>query len=246
MSLILPDIDNRVRIAVKQFWTGRQNQTEKQLAKERVRDAGTRSSVTGGGHMDGFVHLVRDSLVHVGLPEDCILTGRRGIVVPGYYRPTKQWDLLAVHKRRLLAAVEFKSQVGSIGNNLNNRTEEALGNSTDFLKAYEKGLFLKSSQPWVGWVMVLEDSQITGRPVMLKEDHFPVDPIFREASYAGRYQILAKRMLHERQYSGASVILTPRKTGASGVYREPDEELTIRRFVGGLVGHVGGYLSSLK
>ncbi len=38
----------------------------------------------------------------------------------------KKWDLLVV-EGCLIAAIEFKSQVGSFGNNYNNRTEEALG-----------------------------------------------------------------------------------------------------------------------
>ena len=246
MDPIIPDLDKRTKEAIKQFWLGRKGQAEKQKIAGKVQDAGTRSSVTGGNHMDGFVNLVADSLLHVGLPKDCIVTKRRGVVIPGYYRPTKQWDLLAIYNHNLLAAVEFKSQVGSIGNNLNNRTEEALGNSTDILKAYEKGLFLKSPQPWLGWMMVLGDSEVVNRPISARADNFPVDPVFKSTSYSGRYQILAKRMLHERHYSGACVILTPNGDGVSGAYKEPDNELTMRRFIGGLAGHVSGYLATLK
>ena len=42
-------------------------------------------------------------------------------------------------RAHLVAAVEFKSQVGSIGNNFNNRTEEALGNAGRYLEGIRRG-----------------------------------------------------------------------------------------------------------
>jgi len=36
-------------------------------------------------------------------------------------------------------AIELKSRVGSFGNNVNNRTEEAIGNAADIWRAYEEG-----------------------------------------------------------------------------------------------------------
>jgi hypothetical protein len=52
--------------------------------------------------------------------------------LPGFFRPTKEWDLLAIHDGKLLAVIEAKSQVGpSFGNNFNNRTEEAMGSALD-------------------------------------------------------------------------------------------------------------------
>jgi hypothetical protein len=49
---------------------------------------------------------------------------------------------------RLLAGVEFKSQVGSFGNNYNNRTEEAIGSATDIWAAYREGAFKPSVHGW--------------------------------------------------------------------------------------------------
>ena len=50
----------------------------------------------------------------------------------------------------LLAAFEFKSQVGpSFGNNFNNRTEEALGSATDLWTAFREGAFQTSQRPWL-------------------------------------------------------------------------------------------------
>ncbi|TCM33223.1 PaeR7I family type II restriction endonuclease [Kribbella sp. VKM Ac-2568] len=55
---------------------------------------------------------------------------RRSAVIPlpGFYRRAKEWDIVT-YRGILVAAVECKSQVGSFGNNFNNRTEEAIGNA---------------------------------------------------------------------------------------------------------------------
>jgi hypothetical protein len=77
--------------------------------------------------MDGFVRLVRDLLIAARVPEQCIALDKR-VELPGWFRAEKKWDLVIVHDDQLLAAMEFKSQIGpSFGNNFNNRTEEALG-----------------------------------------------------------------------------------------------------------------------
>ena len=55
------------------------------------------------------------------------------VEIPGWYRPEKKWDLLVVADNKLLAGIEFKSQVGSFGNNYNNRTEEAIAQRFGYL-----------------------------------------------------------------------------------------------------------------
>jgi hypothetical protein len=80
--------------------------------------------------MNGFVNLVRDLVCKSGLP-DAHVYCEKYVELPGWYRPEKKWDLLIVSDGRLLAGIEFKSQVGSFGNNYNNRTEEAIGSATD-------------------------------------------------------------------------------------------------------------------
>jgi len=58
-----------------------------------------------------------------GLAKAQVLRNGRVLTLPGFFRPTKLWDLLVLHEGRLVAALEFKSQVGSFGNNFNNRDE---------------------------------------------------------------------------------------------------------------------------
>jgi hypothetical protein len=95
-------------------------------------DQGLRSAVTGGAQMDGFIDLFTSLIVAAGIPEQFVFR-KRAVELPGFFRPTKEWDLLVVRDKTLLAAIEAKSQVGpSFGNNFNNRTEEAMGSALDF------------------------------------------------------------------------------------------------------------------
>ncbi len=64
-----PKLRARLRAAVKQFWTTRETQAQRQGAVSGAKDAGARSAVTGGAQMNGFVTLVRDLLCESGLPK---------------------------------------------------------------------------------------------------------------------------------------------------------------------------------
>lgn len=125
------DLDRRLSDAVKSFWEKRIEQDQKQK-QDGKKDQGTRSAVTGGAQMDGFIKLIRDLIISTGISNIDIFYNK-AIELPGYYRPTKEQDLLVVSPDGLLVAIEVKSQVGpSFGNNFNNRTEEAMGSALDF------------------------------------------------------------------------------------------------------------------
>lgn len=85
-------------------------------------------------HMTSLAAFVRQMFVDAGLHEDDVFVDR---AIPGYYRRSKNWDVVATHKGHLVGVVELKSQVGSEGNNGNNRIEEALGNAFDAGTAQE-------------------------------------------------------------------------------------------------------------
>jgi len=145
-------IERRVGKAVKHFWSAREKQGKSPGTSSGVKDYGTRSKVTGGKQLDGFIELAREILIEAGLPSTTIfIKGRAEVTIPGFFRPTKNWDLLVVADGYLLAALEFKSQVGSFGNNYNNRTEEAIGNATDLWTAYRHGAYAESPRPWLGY-----------------------------------------------------------------------------------------------
>ena len=119
------------------------------------------------------------------------------------------------------ASVEFKSHVGSFGNNFNNRVEEALGNATDLNTAYREGAFQPSSKPWLGYMMLLEEHKKSTRPVRLREPHFPAFPEFHDASYQRRYELFCTRLVRERLYDAACLIVSPSDKGSNGEYKEP-------------------------
>jgi hypothetical protein len=219
-----PHWQERLAEAIRFFWKTRQAQSERQGSRTGSRDSGSRTAVTGGKQLDGFVDLLRDFLENAGLDRPCIYTSRK-VELPGWYRAEKKWDLLIVRDSQLIAAMEFKSQVGSFGNNFNNRTEEALGNASDIWAAFREGAFKPSLRPWLGYVMVLEETKKSLSPIGVQEPHFKVFPEFRDASYAKRYEVLLTKLVRERLYDSAALILTDRLTGKDGTYSEPSPEL---------------------
>lgn len=205
--------DERLRAAVQHFWSVRRRQSKSQGRSTGVRDQGGRTAVTGGKQLDGFAELLRDLLVEAGLDETSICLRKKYRYLPGFFRPHKEWDVLAIVDGDLIAVLEFKALVGSFGKNLNNRSEEAIGNATDFWAAYRDGVFSGSARPWVGYLMLLEEAAESTSPVAVNEPHFPVDEEFRSASYAERTEILLTRMVRERLYDATCLILSKREEG---------------------------------
>lgn len=229
-----PVLEKRLRQAIKHFWTTRETQAQKQGSKTGSRDAGARTAVTGGRQMDGFVSLVRDYLCENDLPKTHVYCEKQ-IELPGWYRPEKKWDLLIVENGQFLAGIQFKSQVGSFGNNYNNRTEEAIGSACDLWAAYREGAFKPSARPWLGYMMLLEDVPGSSRAVKAQEPHFKVFPEFKNASYAKRYEILLTKLVRERLYDSACFLLSDSKKGLNGSYKEPAAELNFEKFMSSLL-----------
>lgn len=194
--------------AVEDFWRIRREQGSRGTG----RDTGSRKSVTGGRQMGGFAEIMKKVAIDAGVPEGCIFLA--GSQIPGYFRPTKDWDLLIVSPgRRLVASFEFKSQVGSFGNNFNNRVEEALGSAVDLHTAFRERAFGAQPAPWLGYLLVVEKSEQSDTPVAVKEPHFSVMEEFRGTSYLDRYGIFCSRLMLERHYDSACMIWTSETGG---------------------------------
>jgi hypothetical protein len=237
-------IDRQLREAIKLFWTTRDSQHEKQGQSTGKRDAGLRAAVTGGKHLDGFTQICRELFIRGGVPEAHVYWKDKR-QLPGFYRAEKSWDLVVVADGQLLAVIEFKAQVGpSFGNNFNNRAEEALGNATDLWAAYREGAFQPSARPWLGYVFILEDCPRSREPVKVNEPQYPVFPEFRGASYAKRYEILLTKLLRERLYDGACLLLSKRDAGKSGKYECPSPELSFPMFAAGLTARAVAFAQS--
>lgn len=243
VGIRLPNIAEMTQRAVADFWQTLAQQGDKQRGKDA--DRGERAAVTGGKQMDGFCQLVSRALLANGIKSTSIHLDAN-LELPGYFRPTKTWDMLIISQGRLVAAIEFKSQRGpSFGNNFNNRTEEAIGTTQDLWTAYREGAFGRAPRPWLGWVMLLEDCAKSTNPVKVLEPHFEVFPEFRGASYAGRYELLFRRLTREKLLDRAAFIMSP-KDGA-GAYSEPaPDDLGMKPFLAGLLGHAISYEESLR
>lgn len=188
--------------------------------------------------MEGFIRLISQLAESAGIDDACIYT-KRSLELPGYFRPTKQWDVLIVARGMLLAVVEAKSQVGpSFGNNFNNRSEEAIGSAVDLWTAYRDGAFEESPRPWLGYIFLLEGCNESRSQVSVQEPHFRVFEDFKEASYQKRYEILLRKLIRERHYDAAAYLVTERESGLRGDYVEPARDLNFQRFASSLTGHL--------
>jgi hypothetical protein len=226
--------------AIRSYWTVREAQAAKQLASGRT-DAGLRGQATGGAHLDAIAMLLEEVFINAGFPPSAIRRST-GIELPGYYRPTKKWDLVVVDQGRLVAAIELKSHVGpSFGNNVNNRIEEALGSAVDVWKAYENGL-LGPTRPWLGYLLLLEETARSTSPVRLSTTVFPADPAFVGTSYKDRYRILCRRLVRERLYDAVCFVTSSKVPGEP--VQQPDPEIGFDNFVASIVGWAA-YLKAL-
>jgi hypothetical protein len=224
-SLLPADFEDRVQSAIRIFWSSREK-----VATNR-KQGGSRDKVVAGKNMDGFIDLVDSVASHCGMPAGVVRRGKGKATLPGYFRATKDWDAVVVNQGRLLAVFEFKSHVGSLGNNLNNRCEEAVGSAADLWVAHNHGAYGRRSPlcsdlehefekaeaatsladprpPFVGWLMLLEESERSQRRVKCSEPHYPVFDEFKAASYARRYQILCERLVERHFYSAAALELS--------------------------------------
>jgi hypothetical protein len=166
---------------------------------------------------------------------------------------------MVVSEGQLVLAMEFKSQAGkSIGNNVNNRSEEAVGSAKDIWIAFREGRFGNSPPPFLGYFFLLEDHDKVKTPVGNKEPYFPVDPEFRGdakknkkgvekyqgVSYSKRYELLCRRLVLERLYSSACFLMATNHRGTT--ITQPADDLSFQRFVAALRGHVVTFLGSLQ
>jgi hypothetical protein len=234
MSIDLVDYQNKAEEAVKVFWRRREAARQMQIERGSV-DQGERAGVT----VDGFLSLMKDIVHKNGLEHADICLKGQVLTLPGYFRPTKLWDMLVLNGKRLVAAIELKSQVGpSFGNNFNNRTEEAIGASVDLWTAYREGAFGDNPRPFVGWMILVEDCDDSRSPVRGSSPHFPIFPEFDGSSYADRYNILCRKLVQEQLYTAATLLLAPRSAVGTGEYTELSELTSLKTFVSTLAGHV--------
>lgn len=240
MALDLADYESKARDATMAFWGNRQKALEAKIEAGKI-DTGERGAVTAGNTMDGFTALMIDLVRANGLGHAKIYQQRSVLTLPGFFRPTKLWDILVILDGRLIAAVEMKSHVGpSFGNNANNRAEEAIGTAHDFWTAYREGAFgAEAARPFVGWLVMVEDADKSRRPSQRESSlHFPVFKEFKGASYLERYDILCKKLVLENLYTAACVLASPRAAVTTGAYEDMSDLTSLKSFVASFAAHI--------
>lgn len=248
MSKLLPEsFEDDVKNSIRVFWESRNK--GKTSSQE-----GSRGSVIAGKNLDGFTQIIKNVAIHCGLPESAVIvTGRKTLTIPGYFRPTKMWDAIIFYKGHLLAAFELKSQVGSFGNNFNNRSEESIGSASDFWTAHrEKAYNIRNVsnkkyknekdiaiQPFLGYLMLLEESEGSTRPVGVDEEYYHVFPEFKDASYAERYCVLLDKLISEKLYNSACFILSEQEKGIKeGYHKVENDSLSPKSLFSSFAGHL--------
>lgn len=230
---------NLTDAAVAQFWETRTTAAQRQGSATGVRDQGERTAVTAGNHLDGFEHLCREILGDASDGKCKFHIGKSAPTLPGFFRPTKCWDIVATIEEKLVAVIEFKSQAGpSFGNNFNNRTEEALGSASDFWTAYREGAFGKENRPFLGWIMLLEDCDKSNQPVKINSPIFPSFREFENASYAKRYDLLCSKLIQENLYTHAALITSKRGGGKASCL---SDQTSISSFIKVMYGAAMGF-----
>lgn len=240
MKINLAPYQKQLKQAIEHFWATRNRQIIRQKEGKRT-DQGNRGAVTGGKQLDGFIELLATAARNIGIPEEYIFL--KGAHLPGYFRPTKEWDFLIIApNKKLIAVAEFKSQVGSFGNNFNNRTEEALGSAVDLWTAFREAAFPNQQAPWLGYLMILERTEKSTSEVRLNTPHYPVFSDFENTSYLDRYQIFCRKMMLERHYTSTALLWTSRDGGHGNV----SEEISFENFLLSFMGYLQGKLNEFE
>ena len=226
-----------LKAAVSDYWHRRIGQAESQTQRG-IHDAGTRGEVTGGKQLDAFADILSNLAKHAGYADSEIYT-HTSLPLPGYYRPQKNWDLAICRNRRILAAIDLKSQSGSFGNNFSNRAEEVIGLARDFQTAYREKAFGISPYPWLGYFFLLEDSEPSRKVVKLAPSPLPPMTKFENTSYQERYRLLCEALILERDFSATSLLLSRKPSGtAEALYSEPRADLSFNAFCRSFFTHI--------
>ena len=144
--------------------------------------------------------------------------------------------------KKLIAVIEFKSQVGSFGNNFNNRTEEALGSAVDLWTAFRENVFPNQNAPWVGYLMTVERCAKSMSVVRVAEPHFGVLDEFKNTSYLDRYSILCRKLILERYYTSTALLWT----SDSDAYGDVAEDISINTFLSAFSGYLQGVANEFE
>jgi hypothetical protein len=172
-------------------------------------------------HMQSIAMFVRQMFVDAGLSEADVTVDS---IVPGYYRRSKNWDVVATHKGHLVGVVELKSQASSPGNNANNRIEEAIGSAIDAKAVQELTGAFGNLGVWAAWSMTFNRDCESGKPIRREKGRlrFPLnDSAFDNMTYATQYATAVERFIAQKVYDAGWMLMTWVDSDGTIGYDEP-------------------------
>ena len=240
-------IQKQIHGAVEYFWNERLGAAERQRLRG-TSDTGTRAQVTSGRAMDGFGEIIKAIALDAGIAPKDIHDKKSGITLPGYFRPSKRWDVTIFHQGVLLATIELKSHAGkSMGNNFYNRCEEALGSAVDFWHAYNEAFSKSDSpRPFVGWLMLVESNErSTKAQNRLANSLMQLDGVFKYTSYIDRYALFAERLVAGGLYTSCCLLTSKLEDSSPDGINYPSNSLSPITFFDALHSHLTRAIASI-
>lgn len=256
VAFLTPDINEKLARAVSHFWQSTLNQGSSGNTGEGLPPA--RSGASDDGPMDRFLALVWEMLMLAGVSDNEIYR-KQMAELPGFFRPSKKWDLVVVSRGRLLAVLDVGSQIdkffrpgvsnrmeGATGmtpadlylaGQFSYRTAMAMGNVLDFWKTFQEN-GIGPSQPWVGQLFLLEDCPRVHRHMPIPEPHFRASTEFHETSYALRYELFYRKLVSSGYYSSVCFLMSNRESGLLGMFDEPAPDMSFEELMRSLISHV--------
>jgi hypothetical protein len=203
-------------------WWAEKNEAIDRLAADGKSDTGAQAR--NAKHMRSIAMFVRQMFIDAGLPEADVTVDS---IIPGYYRRSKNWDVVAMHKGHLVGVVELKSQASSPSNNANNRIEEAIGSAVDAKAVQELTGAFGNLGVWAAWSMTFNRDCESGNPIRLtsvqkSKLRFPLnDSAFENMTYAKQYAKAVERFIAQKVYDAGWMLITwVNRDGTIG-YDEP-------------------------
>lgn len=231
--------EERVSSAVQSFWNVRA-------------EAGVRSGRT----LDAFVEVIEWVVRTNGMPDAVVKTGQKA-KIPGFFRPSKSWDIVVLNHGTLIAAIELKSVADSFGKNANNRTEEALGSGVDVKEAFAENIYDGITKLFTGYIILVEDCSDTQKNIDIEMPDFKAmrEFVVSDAEYAkyirgddgfypkkisgrsymDRFDILCRHMMQKQLYTTATVIKSVRDDNS---FSYVSRETGIKNFLLTLASHI--------
>ncbi len=219
----------------------------KDAVRDLWRDAATRIDVDGrpvarSFPWDRLTRVITESLIEHGVDESWIQAGRRAMLPGAYGFGRSAWDLAVLKDGVPLGAIIFKAQVGSFGNNFNNRVQELTSVAFDVRRQYGSPE-LRDLRPCLGLFFILAGSQVVNIPTSRQSDVYP--RIGDGLSYKQRYGEVFRQFRTDGLYDGVAYCAFTGE-GEPTSAEEPLPDMAIHGFLAHFAERVLSLASALE